>query len=400
MLNNIHRKTNSNYLYFFILCIIHTISVSIYFLVDIEAYQKDITLLISITIILLNIKYIKQVYDPTDKFIYLFPIYSIFSGLFMASLNFSQPFIYTALSSRILLIIAIMYIALIFLLNRISEETLYKFAFVVTIFIFTLDFYLYFSNNLSLLYIDTTHAFRMDSLRLTIAYQTVIVLLLFFFYHSKEKNLSYIPFMLLLIILIFIDKTRASILAVLMILLISSINFKSKKNLILLYLFIFVTILSIIFTNFESSIFQPLIDMYTSTQNEVQKGKGNIDVRALEFIYFWNKLDITSIIFGYGMDNQSFKHIYPSNFYLSDLGIFKVFYLHGIIGLLLFIGIYYKMFKEASKGNTSVHKTGKALVLFQIFAPTLNFTYYLEGMMLFFIIYILIKKYNRSNLNG
>ena len=101
------------------------------------------------------------------------------------------------------------------------------------------------------------------------------------------------------------------------------------------------------------------------------------------------------------MDNKAFKILYYENFYLSDLGIFKVFYLHGIIGLLLFIGIYYQMYKQASLAETSVHKTGKALVLFQLFAPSLNFTYHIEGMFMFFIIYILIKNYNiRNNLNG
>lgn len=383
-----------------LLLLIHFLSVSFYYLFDLESLLKDLVLIIAVSIILFNLRYIRKIYDPTDKFIYLFPLYSVFSGLFMASLNFSQPFIYTALASRILLIIAIMYIALIFLLNRINEKTLYKFAFIVTMFIFSLSFYLYFSNNLSLLYIDTSKAYRYDSVRLSIAAETSVVLLFFFYYHSKEKFLSYIPFISLLMVLIFVDKTRASIIAVLLILLISSINFKSKKNLMLIYLFFFITILSVIFTNFESSIFQPLINMYENTQSEVKQGEGNIDVRALELAYFWNKLDIFSIIFGYGMDNQTFKHIYFSRYFLSDLGIFKVFYLHGIIGLLLFIGIYYKMFKEASKGNTPVHKTGKALVLFQIFAPTLNFAYHLDGIFGFFIIYILIKRYNRSNLNG
>lgn len=384
-----------------LLLLIHTIAVYFYFLFDIEALQKDIVFLISLFVLILNIKYIKKFLNLEDKYIYLFPLYGIISTCIMASFNFGQPLVHSLLASRILLIIAILYISLKFILNNISLNLLYKLAFSIALFLTLFQFYLYYSGNLSILYVDTTFAFRMGSIRLTIAPETLVVLLLFFYYHSKEKLLSYIPFFGLLLTLIIIDKTRATLIAVILILLFSLINLKEKKTLYSLFFFIIIVIFSMIFTNFESSIFQPLIDMYTNTQKEVVSGAGNVNVRALEFAYFLKFLDLPSIIFGYGMDNNTFKVLYYEHFYLSDLGIFKVFYLHGIIGLMLFLGIYYQMYKQASKSNTPLHRTGKALVLFQIFAPTLNFTYHIEGMLMFFIIYILIKNFNiRNNLNG
>lgn len=399
MPHNLYYKTNIFYLS--ILLVVHSLSVYFYFLLDIEALQKDIIFIISLLILILNIKYIKSFFKLEDKYIYLFALYGILSTCFMASFNYGQPILYSLLASRILLIIAVLYIALNFILNNISLSTLYKIAFSIAMFLVSFSFYLYMSNNLSILYIDTTYAFRLGTVRLTIAPETLIVLLIFFYYHTKEKFISYIPFVGLLLTLIFVDKTRATLIAILVILFISFIDLKKKKNLYSLITLIIISILSIIFTNFESSIFQPLLDMYERTQQEVSSGSGNVNVRALELAYFWDFLDINSMIFGYGMDNKTFKVLYYEHFYLSDLGIFKVFYLHGIIGLLLFLGIHYQMYKQASKHDTSLHKTGKALVLFEFFAPTLNWAYHIEGMMLYFIFYILIKNYNeRQNLNG
>jgi len=392
---------NYNTIRLLVLLLIHTLSVNIYFLIDTEAYQKDIIFLISSFVILLNIKYIKIVFTREDKYIYLFAIYAVLSTCFMSAFNFGQPFIYSLLASRLLLIIVVMYISLNFLLKGINLKSLYKVAYVVSIFLVLFSFYLYFSKNLSILYIDTTYAYRLGAIRLTIAPMTLITMLLFFYFHTKQNSLSYIPFIGLISMLVVIDKTRSSLIAVILILLIFSINLKDKKNFKKLYIFFLIVVLSIIFTNFESSIFQPFINMYEHTQNEVASGSGNVNVRAMEFAYFLKFLDIPSMIFGYGMDNHAYKYLYYSKFYLSDLGIFKVFYLHGIIGLLLFIGIYYQMYKQAMKSNTPLHQTGKALVLVQIFAPTLNITYHLEGIFLFFVIYILIKQYNiRNNLNG
>lgn len=380
-----------------ILLVIHTISESNYFLFDFEAYQKDSIFLISILIIAFNIKYIKQIYDPKDKYIYIFAIYSFIASIIMALFNFNQPVVYSMFASRILLIIMTLYIAVIFLLKNITEVTLYRLTFTIAMFLILFNFYLYFSGNLSILYIDTTYAFRLGEIRLTIASQSVIVLLLFFYFHSKEKALSYIPFLGLLAVLIIVDKTRASIIAILIILFLSMLNIKDVKTLRNWLVVIFIILFSSLIGGFESSLISPLTDIYYATQNEVQKGAGNVNVRAMELAYFWNRLDFYSMIFGYGMDNHQFKFLYYKHFYLSDLGIFKVFYLHGAIGLLFFGGIYLAMYREASKGISAIHKTGQALVLFQVLSPTLNFTYSIQGMLMFFVLYILIKKLNNKD---
>lgn len=384
-----------------ILYIIHLFVVSFYFLLDIESVQKDMVFLISLLILLLNTRSLKSYIKKEDKYIYLFAIYGIVSTCFMAYANYGQPVIYSLLASRILLIFATLYVALNLLIQNISLVALYRLAFFISLFIILFNFYLYFTGNLSILYIDTTYAYRMGAIRLTIASETLIILLLFFYFHSKEKILSYIPFIGLLLTLIVVNKTRAVLIAIFIILLLSLINLKKTKNILIVVVLLFVTMLSFVFTNFESSIFQPLIDMYEQTQNNISNGVGNVNVRALELTYFWNKLDFPSIIFGYGMDNHTFKILYYKDFYLSDLGIFKVFYLYGIIGLSLYIGIYYQMYKQASKANTVLHNTGKALILFQVFAPTINVAYSMEGIFMFFIIYILIKNYNlRNDING
>lgn len=385
-------------IYLLLLILIHTLSVSIYYLVEISAYQKDIIFLISLLVLLANIKKVKQFIHIEDKYIYLFPLYAIVSTVIMAMFNYGQPVIYSLLASRILLISAVLYIALSLLLDKIDNESLYKVFFCLAIFIATINFYIYISGNTSILYIDMEYAYRMGSLRVTIASQTATVLLFFFFYYREERVISYIPFLLLLFNLIIVTKTRGILLAVAIIMTLSILSYKNiKKNIYIIYFFITILILSIIETNFESSILQPLIDMVQTTQNELHQGKGNIDVRALELAYFWKHLDIYSIIFGYGMDNHTFKFLYYEKYYLSDLGIFKVFYLHGIVGLLLFGGIYFQLYKQASLANTPIHKTGKALILYQIFAPTLNVIYNTEGVMMLYIVYILIKKANRKD---
>ena len=133
MPHNLYYKTNIFYLS--ILLVVHSLSVYFYFLLDIEALQKDIIFIISLLILILNIKYIKSFFKLEDKYIYLFALYGILSTCFMASFNYGQPILYSLLASRILLIIAVLYIALNFILNNISLSTLYKIAFSIAMFL-------------------------------------------------------------------------------------------------------------------------------------------------------------------------------------------------------------------------------------------------------------------------
>lgn len=105
-------------------------------------------------------------------------------------------------------------------------------------------------------------------------------------------------------------------------------------------------------------------------------------------------MNIASVIFGYGMEADRLA-LYYERFYLSDVGMFKIFYYHGLLGLSLYFLVLKRFFNESALGNTSIHKFGRYIVYFQFVAPTLTMLYTITGMLFFFIIYIYLTTINQ-----
>ncbi|HIP11473.1 MAG TPA: hypothetical protein EYG73_02015 [Arcobacter sp.] len=218
---------------------------------------------------------------------------------------------------------------------------------------------------------------------------------LYFYETAKKNKFDLMIFIGLFLVLLIISKTRSIILPIVFIIFLNMLNLKVNKNLYKWLGIIGAFVLSLFIMDFESSILSPITNLIDFLLEESGKDVSNVSIRLLELNYFWNFMDLKSIIFGYGIDNKLIVDLYYEKYYLSDLGIFKIFYYHGIIGSILFITILYKLYVESKKANTYIHLYGKSFIIFQILSPTLTFVYSIPGMLIFIITYILIKNNNQ-----
>jgi len=110
------------------------------------------------------------------------------------------------------------------------------------------------------------------------------------------------------------------------------------------------------------------------------------------------KLDLKNVIFGYGIENKKFSEVLSyGGFHLSDLGIFRILFTSGLVGLSIFIYSLYCLFKEAKMGDTIIHKFGTGFIFFQLFSfPTMTFFYYSGGVFIFLFILVSLKQLNMS----
>ena len=100
-------------------------------------------------------------------------------------------------------------------------------------------------------------------------------------------------------------------------------------------------------------------------------------------------------IFGYGMEIDR-AAMYNENLYLSDVGIFKIFYYHGIIGLFLFLKLLRDLYSESKKDHSPFHIFTRYLVYFQFLSPTLTILYTPVGILIFLTTFLKIKQINES----
>jgi len=195
--------------------------------------------------------------------------------------------------------------------------------------------------------------------------------------------------------MVVVSKTRSVLFPILIIMLIPLLRAHKAQVFKVWMVLGGIVLLSFIFLGYEKSILSPILDLFSLLVEESQTVKNsNVNIRGLELVYFWNFLDIKSMIFGYGMENIQFKELYASHFYLSDIGLFKIFYYHGFIGLSLYIFMYWRLYNVSKKQDTALHFTGRAIVYFQILSPSSIFFYTTEYMFLFFVVYVLLKNSN------
>jgi len=158
---------------------------------------------------------------------------------------------------------------------------------------------------------------------------------------------------------------------------------------------IFFLFLSIIF---DLSIINQFERIIQFTLSDIHDKSGNTQYRIEELNFFLNKLDLKSFFLGYGIDNQKVVQLYNNNninYYLSDLGIFRTFYYHGLIGLSIFIKCMYDLYKESKIGLTIFHRFGRGFVLFQLLSlTTQTFFYNTDIMMIFLTLFACLKIIN------
>jgi len=378
----------------FFLITIYILSESFFNLFSLRIEIQDILIVFLFVLLIIYISKINIREIKNDKIFYLFFLYAFFTSVVMGYLNFGQPFIYGVRASRLFILYLLFILVIPVLVKYLRLTKLHLYLKILAIFLILLNFFIYITGNFSL--VNNLHVLtRFDDVRFMIAGTSIIYLTLYFYETAKKNKFDLMIFIGLFLVLLIISKTRSIILPIVFIIFLNMLNLKVNKNLYKWLGIIGAFVLSLFIMDFESSILSPITNLIDFLLEESGKDVSNVSIRLLELNYFWNFMDLKSIIFGYGIDNKLIVDLYYEKYYLSDLGIFKIFYYHGIIGSILFITILYKLYVESKKANTYIHLYGKSFIIFQILSPTLTFVYSIPGMLIFIITYILIKNNNQ-----
>lgn len=384
-------------IYSIYLLLLYMIASSFFGLVTLPVQKQDLILALSLMVIVFYMKELNAKSLNEDRHFYYFFLYGFFASIVMAYLNFAQPVVYSMRAARLLLVYSILIVALNILLKNVNIKKFYSTIVVLSFIIISINFYVYLSGDTSLLSENATVLERLGEIRIVIGAFSIIVFILFFYHHLSESKWFIIPLLGLLLTVVVVHKTRSVLFPLLIIMVIPLLRVY-KAQFVKVWMFFGALILvSFIVSGYEKSIISPITDLFMLLIEESQTTKhSNVNIRGLELAYFWNFLDEKSMIFGYGMENIQFKVLYLTHYYLSDIGLFSVFYLYGLVGSILYIIIYWRLYRVSKRSNTPLHLTGRSIVYFQILSPSSIFLYSPEYMFLFFMLYILIKNSNEN----
>ncbi len=371
------------------------ISSSFFGLIDLPFSTHDGMLIISLIVLIFYSKELNKNTFYQDRHFHYFFMYSFIATLIMAYLNFGQPINYSIRVGRIFIMYSILILALNILLKNFNIKKVHSFIWIVSFLIIFINFYVYVTGDTSILGENATVLKRLGEIRITIGTITSIIFIFFLYYKVKENKWFIVPLLGLLLTLVVVSKTRSVLFPILIIMIIPLLR-GYKAEIIKIWIgFGVIVLISFMVSGYEKSILSPIVNLFTLLIEESETVKhSNVNIRGLELAYFWSFLDFKSIVFGYGMENVLYKELYVSHFYLSDIGVFKIFYQHGIIGFILYILLLWRLYKVSKVANTTIHFTARSLVYFQILAPSNVYVYTTEYMFLLLVVYILVKHYN------
>lgn len=383
------------------LAILFFLASSFFGLITLPIPVHDGILIISLGVLLFYSKELGKYTFYEDRYFHYFFMYSFIAALVMSYLNFNQPIVYSLRTARLLVIYIILIFTLNILLKNFQIKKAYPFIILVSVIIMFISFYVYFTGDTSMLSENTTVLKRLGEIRITIGTFTSIIFIFFLYHQIKEDKWLIFPLLGLLLTMVVVSKTRSVLFPILIIMLIPLLRGYKAQIIKVWMVFGVIFLISFMVSGYEKSILSPIINLFTLLVEESQTVKNsNVNIRGLELAYFWSFLDFKSIIFGYGMENILYKELYVSHFYLSDIGLFKIFYQHGIIGLFLYILMLWKLYKVSKMSDSALHLTGRSIVYFQILSPSSVFVYTPEYMFLLFVVYILVKNDNKSMLSN
>lgn len=362
--------------------------------------EQDAVLAFSIVVLLLNLSKISFKKLGSYRIYLVLFSYCFLSNLVMCYLNFDQPLVFNLLTGRIYITYFFMLLALItiFNINDVTMNQVNKFIVVISAFFIFLNIYVYLSHNYGIIN-GLIVLERFESTRFLVGGLCVMYFTIYFYENFYFSRINALGFFGLLVILFLVSKTRGIIFPIFLIIfqdMIFNKNILRGKILHKVTLTLFAA--AFIVWN-PSNMFSAIGNMTSLTHAEITQNSGNFGFRVQEFIYYMGKLDLKSVIFGYGLENKKFSEILSYNgFYLSDLGIFRILFTSGLIGLSIFIYGLYCLYKEARLGDTIMHKFGIGFILFQLFSfPTMTFFYYPGGVFILLFIIVSLKQLNSQN---
>lgn len=366
---------------------------------------QDVVIGISLVLLILTRFNIPFYLLSNFRYIIILCLYCFFISPMMALINFNQPYFFSFSSSRLFIAYSILLFSLIsvFIKVKVKEQLINLILIIVAVFLFLINFYVFISENFDL--IENLRVLeRFGEVRFMIGGGTVICLTIYFFKNRNFSKINYFILFLLISVLLVISKTRGIIIPLTIVFCITFFKEIKKSNLgKSIFMFSFVFFLSSLF--FDVTVLGEYFGKIISfTGSDFKSRSGEYAFRTEELFFFISKLDLPSLIFGYGMDNTNFVKLYANEntrYYLSDLGVFSIFYYHGLVGFVLFVIFFYNFYKDCCIHNTIYHSFGKGFVLFQLFSfTTLSFYHSIEMVSILIFIYVNVVFINRGRFNN
>jgi len=376
----------------FFLPIIYILSERLYNVVEILQHAGDLVLVV-LCILLpyttsdLSIQFIKR-----NKLFLGFLAFCFFFSVITAYFNFSQSVMVGSWASRIFLIYILLFFTLFKLIKTISLSSIYKFVLLTSIYLIAFNFYIYLSGDFQYYFGNVVE--RFEDKRFLVGGTSIIYFYLYLLSHKDSKTLALPVGIGLLLTVAIVAKTRSLLFPLMLITVLPFINFKKVKNIGQMILIFSIIAFSSFIAGDNLFVLQ-VQNLFELSANDVAQGGGNISFRLFTVLYFLENMNIPSIIFGYGMEVDRLA-LYYERFYLSDVGMFKIFYYHGLLGLGLYFALLKRFYYESSLGDSPLHKFGRYIVYFQFAAPTLTILYTITGMLFFFTTYFYLTIVNQQ----
>ena len=304
--------------------------------------------------------------------------------------SYNQSIIYSLRAVRLFLIaIPLVFLFQDFVVTRSNNKLVSKrFILIISLIIIVVHYYVFLTNNLTLIK-SVEILTRFGSARFLISSGTVLFLILFFSQNkTKLFSIENIMFILLLGIILFISKTRAIILALILLFVLKVLYKIYKKN--VKYLFQVLILSSIIFILFN----KPILEYYTIftdyLEEDIYSDKGNVSIRNEALVFYFDKMENIDFVFGRGIENKLVSKKYEERLTLADIGLFKVIYNHGVIGLVLVVSFFVSFYRK-SRQDIPLHKTIRMFIILQfLMSPTIILLYDIEGLFINLFLYTIV----------
>jgi hypothetical protein len=334
----------------------------------------------------------------------------IFWTLFLVILNvvtskfsYNQSLIFSLRSIRVWLVSLILLICIsdyfIYSINKFGKILIFKFCFIVAFMSVFLNYYLYFSENIEFFKtIRITDRFNEN--RFFIAPISSIFLIFYFYnYSGKYKLLSKVLFFSLLSVILFISKTRAFIFSLIIIFIFIQLRYLFKRDvrIFIRTVFIFLTAYILLFDSINNQ-FQKYYDSLQISSG--YSNSENILIRNQSLLFYWDKMQGVDYLIGRGVENRIFSgRKFEEKLTLADIGSFKIFYSHGIIGVIL-VFLFFKQMINNLKRESFINRSILHFIFFQLLiSPTIIFIYSIEGLFINLLLFS-YSTYERKNIGN
>ena len=132
--------------------------------------------------------------------------------------------------------------------------------------------------------------------------------------------------------------------------------------------------------------------MIAFTIDDISMGEsGNVLYRIFTIKYYLDQMTLYSYFFGVGYESSI---IYDEDLYLSDTGIFAIYFYHGLFGIILFFLVLKKLW--FIKVDPKFDRFCRYFCLYILLTPSLSIQTHIIGIIIFSILFQVIRNYEEK----